>query len=107
MLVFLHIYFSFFFLSVPSSLWYRKIGLHPSAFEYEMSGHLCPYMGQINETGAYFSQPPSPHFNVGGVVWEKLGGTFGFRFRNNIEMGGQGSEGDFHNDALVGVKYCL
>ena len=36
-----------------------------------------------------------------------LGATFGRRSRNNTEMGGQGSEGDFHDDARVGVEYCL
>ena len=72
-----------------------------------MSRYLCPYMGQIIETGPYVIQPPHPHFNVGGVVREKLGKGFGYRFRNNLEMGGQGAEGGFHNDALVVEKQGL
>ena len=62
-------------------------------------------MGRITETGAYFSQPPSPSISVlGGVVWENLVGTSDLGFRNNIEMGQRGAEGDFHNGVLLGVK---
>ena len=42
-----------------------------------------------------------------GVLWEKLGSTFGRHSCSNIEMGGQGSEGDVHNDALLGVEQRL
>ena len=44
---------------------------------------------------------------LGGVGWENLVGTFRLGFRNNIEMGEQGVESDFHNVALVGVKRGL
>ena len=44
---------------------------------------------------------------LGGFGWENLVGTSGLGFRNNIEKGERGAEGDFHNDALLGVKCGL